>query len=48
MTIMSAILDVQYSAPPLLQPPALECLMLSNFSLDIFHVTVIAELHTSL
>ncbi len=30
MTIMWAILDVQYSAPPVLQPPALESLVLSS------------------
>ena len=48
MTIMSAILDVQYSAAPLLQPPALECLVLSNFSFDIFHVILSLQNYTPL
>ncbi len=38
MTIMSAKLEVQYSAPPLIQPCALECLLLSNITFDILRV----------
>lgn len=46
MTITWAILDVQYSAPPLLQPPAVECLVLSELSFDILPVILSLQNYT--
>lgn len=51
MTVMSAILDVQWSAspsltPPLLQHPILEFLALSNSGSDFFNVILYIFMNT--